>query len=195
MGKAQRSISIYIHIYISSQIHQHTSSSKAIAIPEKASKASTATMSDIYKKVGRGGAGNYYSKQDIADATKNATDIESQTSSHTHTQAHSTSSPAPEYQHTGRGGAGNWVQPSELKSHGLAQQSEDMHSTETTRPAEAPAQRVMGSSKPTYRGGRGGAGNYFDDGEEERRKREVQGRVEGDVERGLKRPERAYSGN
>jgi len=28
-------------------------------------------MSDIYKKVGRGGAGNYYSKQDIADATKN----------------------------------------------------------------------------------------------------------------------------
>merc|ERR1712093_908862 len=174
MGKAQRSISIYIHIYISSQIHQHTSSSKAIAIPEKASKASTATMSDIYKKVGRGGAGNYYSKQDIADATKNATDIESQ--------------------HTGRGGAGNWVQPSELKSHGLAQQSEDMHSTETTRPAEAPAQRVMGSSKPTYRGGRGGAGNYFDDGEEarrieeerveeERRKREVQGRVEEDVER------------
>merc|ERR1711977_548045 len=142
-------------IYISSQIHQHTSSSKAIAIPEKASKASTATMSDIYKKVGRGGAGNYYSKQDIADATKNAT---------------------------------------------------DMDSTETTRPAEAPAQRVMGSSKPTYRGGRGGAGNYFDDGEEarrieeerveeERRKREVQGRVEEDVERGLKRPERAYSGN
>merc|ERR1711939_1046329 len=172
-----------IHIYISSQIHQHTSSSKAIAIPEKASKASTATMSDIYKKVGRGGAGNYYSKQDIADATKNATDIESQASSHTHTQAHSTSSPAPEYQ-----------------------QTEDMHSTETTRPAEAPAQRVMGSSKPTYRGGRGGAGNYFDDGEEarrieeerveeERRKREVQGRVEEDVERGLKRPERAYSGN
>ncbi|PVH72069.1 hypothetical protein DL98DRAFT_611875 [Cadophora sp. DSE1049] len=63
-----------------------------------------------------------------------------------------------------------------------------------------------GSSEPTYRGGRGGAGNYFDDGEEARRieeerveeegrKREVQGRVEEDVERGLKKPERAYSGN
>lgn len=27
-------------------------------------------MSEVYKKVGRGGAGNYYSKQDIAEATK-----------------------------------------------------------------------------------------------------------------------------
>lgn len=98
------------------------------------------------------------------------------------------------------------MQPAELKSHGLAQQSEDMHSTENTRPAEAPADRVMGSSKPTYRGGRGGAGNYFDDGEEKKRieeerveeeqkAREVQGRVQEDVEKGLKRPERAYSGN
>ncbi|KAH6719961.1 hypothetical protein DL95DRAFT_145699 [Leptodontidium sp. 2 PMI_412] len=164
-------------------------------------------MSDVYRKVGRGGAGNYYSKQDIVDATKNTGDIESQTpSSTTVNTSTSHSSPAPEYLHTGRGGAGNWVQPSELKSHGLTQQSEDMHSTATTRPAEAPAQRVLGSSKPTYRGGRGGAGNYFDDGEEKRRveeeerrererEREVQGRVEEDVERGLKRPERAYGGN
>ncbi|KAK0113188.1 hypothetical protein ONS95_014886 [Cadophora gregata] len=163
-------------------------------------------MSDIYRKVGRGGAGNYYSKKDIADATKNSSDLESQTSSHTKGPNTTSHGHAPEYQHTGRGGAGNWVQPAELQSHGLAQQSEDIHSTETTRPAEAPVQRVMGSSKPTYRGGRGGAGNYFDDGEEarrleeekveeERRKREVQGKVEEDVERGLKKPERAYSGN
>ncbi|KAH7360571.1 hypothetical protein BKA65DRAFT_391243 [Rhexocercosporidium sp. MPI-PUGE-AT-0058] len=165
-------------------------------------------MSDVYRKVGRGGAGNYYSKQDIADATKNTGDIESQTPSSptTSTPSNTTSLPAPEYQHTGRGGAGNWVQPSSLQSHGLSQQPEDTHSTATTRPAEAPAQRVMGSSKPTYRGGRGGAGNYFDDGEERRRveeeerervrrEREVQGRVEEDVERGLRRPERAYGGS
>ncbi|KAH7418248.1 hypothetical protein BKA64DRAFT_762362 [Cadophora sp. MPI-SDFR-AT-0126] len=142
----------------------------------------------------------------MSEVYKKTSDIESQTSSHTSLPNNTAHSPAPEYQHTGRGGAGNWVQPSELKSHGLTQQSEDMHSTETTRPAEAPAQRVMGSSKPTYRGGRGGAGNYFDDGaearrleeekaEEERRRREVQGRVEEDVERGLKRPERAYGRN
>ncbi|KAG4432596.1 hypothetical protein IFR05_011921 [Cadophora sp. M221] len=108
-------------------------------------------MSEVYRKVGRGGAGNYYSKQDIVDATKNTGDIESQTpSTTTNTSTATQASPAPEYLHTGRGGAGNWVQPSELKSHGLTQQSEDMHSTATTRPAEAPAQRVMGSSKPTH---------------------------------------------
>lgn len=61
----------------------------------------------------------------------------------------------------------------------------------------------MGSSKPTYRGGRGGAGNYYDADEEQRRlkeeeervRKEVEGRVERDVEAGLARPERAYGGN
>ncbi|KAL2074776.1 hypothetical protein VTL71DRAFT_8555 [Oculimacula yallundae] len=165
-------------------------------------------MSDAYRKVGRGGAGNYYSKQDIADATKNANDTSSlPTTNPSSTPSASTNKPAPtpEYLHTGRGGAGNFIQPSTLQSSGLKQTSEDMHSTETTRPSEAPEQRVMGSSKPNYRGGRGGAGNYYDDGEEkrrieeereleEKRKVELAGRVEEDVERGLRRPERAYGG-
>lgn len=30
-----------------------------------------------YKKIGRGGAGNYYSKQDIDDAAKNAAEVSS----------------------------------------------------------------------------------------------------------------------
>ncbi|CZT02057.1 uncharacterized protein RAG0_09386 [Rhynchosporium agropyri] len=161
-------------------------------------------MSDVYRKVGRGGAGNYYSKQDIEEATKNANDSQTLPTTSSSTTAPQPSR-GPEYLHTGRGGAGNFIQPSSLQSSGLTQTSEDMHSTETSRPAEAPEQRVMGSSKPMYRGGRGGAGNYYDDGEEkrrieeereyeEKRMRELQGRVEVDVERGLRRPEKAYAG-
>lgn len=57
-------------------------------------------------------------------------------------------------------------------------------------------------SKPTYRGGRGGAGNYTDFAEEdrlrkeeeERVRRETEKRIEKDVEAGLARPPRAYGG-
>ena len=31
--------------------------------------------SEVYRKVGRGGAGNFYSKQDIEDATKNQNEV------------------------------------------------------------------------------------------------------------------------
>lgn len=62
---------------------------------------------------------------------------------------------------------------------------------------------AVGSSKPSYRGGRGGAGNYYEDPEverrrveeeEERRRKEMDRRVEKDVEAGLARPARAYGG-
>jgi hypothetical protein len=60
----------------------------------------------------------------------------------------------------------------------------------------------VGQSKPTYRGGRGGAGNYVDFEAEERERREEEERVRADVERqverdveaGLARPPRAYGG-
>lgn len=68
----------------------------------------------------------------------------------------------------------------------------------------APTKKVaVGQSKPTYRGGRGGAGNYYEDPaveekrreeEEERRRKEMDLRVEKDVEAGLARPARAYGG-
>jgi hypothetical protein len=32
-------------------------------------------MTDVYKKVGRGGAGNFYSKKDIEDVSKEATAV------------------------------------------------------------------------------------------------------------------------
>jgi hypothetical protein len=91
----------------------------------------------------------------------------------------------------GRGGAGNWVQPKELHSQGLSQKS-----------SQDVPQRMLGSSKPTYKGGRGGAGNYGSLEEEEKGKRELEQRrreqvekaVERDVESGLARPERTYGG-
>lgn len=91
----------------------------------------------------------------------------------------------------GRGGAGNWVQPKELHSQGLTQES-----------SPDVSQRTLGSSKPTYRGGRGGAGNYGSLEEEEKGKRELEQKrreqvekaVERDVESGLARPEKTYGG-
>jgi hypothetical protein len=60
----------------------------------------------------------------------------------------------------------------------------------------------VGQSKPTYRGGRGGAGNYTDfiaedhwrKQEEERVRLDMERKVEQDVEAGLPRPPRAYGG-
>jgi hypothetical protein len=69
----------------------------------------------------------------------------------------------------------------------------------------APTKKVpaVGQSKPTYRGGRGGAGNYYESSaadekqkaEEDERKRQVLDRmVERDVEAGLAKPPKAYGG-
>lgn len=197
-------------------------------------------MADVYKKVGRGGAGNFYSKKDAADVATNKvrvneaiattstvlqslqlqilmviiqSDLESQTQptlTADLTRAISASKPPPEYLHTGRGGAGNWVQPSELTAQGLAQVGPPDATSEAsaTSPSSASnakigvSQRVLGGAKPTYRGGRGGAGNYTDFAEEERLKkeeeervrRETEDRITRDVEAGLARPPRAYGG-
>ncbi|KAH8595557.1 hypothetical protein B0O99DRAFT_671977 [Bisporella sp. PMI_857] len=152
---------------------------------------------EVYRKVGRGGAGNFYSKKDIEQANKapSPSDLESQplpssTSIYkdddTTAPLTKTKTPLPEYVHTGRGGAGNWVAPSDLASKGLAQ---------------VPGKDIPAKDKG-YRGGRGGAGNYVDPVEEERvrkeeeekRRRENEERVAKDVEAGLARPERTYNG-
>lgn len=162
-------------------------------------------MTESYVKAGRGGAGNFYTKQELEIASKAATlhDIESQSNHQTIndlTRADITSNPPPEYLHTGRGGAGNWVQPKTLESKGFAQE-ESPNSTSTSSSLFG-TKRVAGQSKPTYRGGRGGAGNYADYEAEEKARKEaeekvrvdVERRVERDVEAGLARPPRAYGG-
>lgn len=142
-------------------------------------------------------------------------------------RALSASQPAPEYLHTGRGGAGNWLKPTDLTQAGLAQtsspdptsitptssssptaassstsSSSPPLSSASSRPGIGVSKRVLGGSKPTYKGGRGGAGNYTDFEAEERARREeeervraeMERRVERDVEAGLARPARAYGG-
>jgi hypothetical protein len=115
----------------------------------------------------------------------------------------SASRPPPEYLHIGRGGAGNWIAPSELSAQGLEQvSSPDATSTSPSNPNIAISKRVLGGAKPSYRGGRGGAGNYTDFAEEERVrreeeervKRETEQRITRDVEAGLARPPKAYGG-
>jgi hypothetical protein len=99
------------------------------------------------------------------------------------------------------------IQPSELTAQGLAQ----VASPDATSPTSPPnpsnpnisiSKRVLGGAKPTYKGGRGGAGNYTDFAEEERLrkeeaeriKRETEERITKDVEAGLARPPKAYGG-
>ncbi|PQE05435.1 hypothetical protein CJF31_00010943 [Rutstroemia sp. NJR-2017a BVV2] len=144
-------------------------------------------------KVGRGGAGNFYSKQDIDNATKSsAADLEAQSlplskQPTATTAAAVAASQPPEYQHTGRGGAGNYITPSTLSSAGLTQTTTS-HTDSTVNPAPGPAQR----SSVVYKGGRGGVGNYeFLEGEresermeEEERQREIERVVRGGVEVG-----------
>ncbi|KAL3423682.1 hypothetical protein PVAG01_05429 [Phlyctema vagabunda] len=141
---------------------------------------------EAYKKVGRGGAGNFWSKKDVVEAEGKGKgrDIEAQPTS---TSTSTTSAqPPPEYLHTGRGGAGNWVQPTELISQGLAQRAspnptdDDVatppSSSSSAQPRARPGLTSSSSSSSSipksvnipssttttarYRGGRGGAGNY-----------------------------------
>ncbi|PMD66375.1 uncharacterized protein K444DRAFT_114746 [Hyaloscypha bicolor E] len=157
-------------------------------------------MSEPYKKVGRGGAGNFYSKKDVEDVKGKGKAVDPEAlppSTADLTRAISASQIAPEYLHTGRGGAGNWLKPTDLTSSGLTQMSlpdptsitpSSPSSTEAgpSSPSSSPApshsasrpgigvsKRVLGGSKPTYKGGRGGAGNYTDFEAEERARRGV----------------------
>ncbi|QSZ30582.1 hypothetical protein DSL72_000138 [Monilinia vaccinii-corymbosi] len=171
----------------------------------------------VYSKVGRGGAGNFYSRQDVERSLgPGASDLEAQSSPPASSslisqdlRGVSTSGPRPGYQHMyiGRGGAGNL-------SAGLPQTSTCTHSSDpSVNPASlSSSERSVKASvqrqSVVYKGGRGGAGNYYlEEGEgrileEGRRRREeeigrlVLGEVDGvGVGEGcLKRPGRVYDG-
>jgi hypothetical protein len=100
-----------------------------------------------------------------------------------------------------------WVEPKSLCAQGLVQEaSPNPTSTASTTPSSSASisgtKRTAGQSKPTYRGGRGGAGNYTDFEADEKRRREekerlraeMEKRVEADIEAGLARPPRSYQG-
>ncbi|MCJ1365142.1 hypothetical protein MMC16_004262 [Acarospora aff. strigata] len=164
-----------------------------------------------YQKVGRGGAGNYYSQQDIQSATKSAEDIEAQSQTVTSTgpRAEVLAPPPQEYAHSGRGGAGNFYSPATLHATGTFAISvpgsstaptvagpsvgpvpeDSMASPTATATATSPAltstQQSTSAGAPTYYG-RGGAGNFNlnrSTGVADREKEE-EGRKEREKERG-----------
>ncbi|KAL9004356.1 MAG: hypothetical protein Q9188_002828 [Gyalolechia gomerana] len=142
--------------------------------------------SETYHKFGRGGAGNYYSKQDIQEIQKRAaTDVEAQ--SNIVREPYASDTKQPEYVHSGRGGAGNYNSASDVAER---QRSVDM--PPTTRERTVPEGRFYG---------RGGAGNLRDSEgkpEEEAGRKSNQTQQEQyemavqDVEQGLQAPEKAH---
>ncbi|CUS08531.1 unnamed protein product [Tuber aestivum] len=120
-------------------------------------------MSSEYIRMGRGGAGNMISREEIQ---KKEEDLEAQqseaTGSANQLAADQAAAPPPgEYKHMGRGGAGNWFQPSELAAQG-ATITDTVSITPTPEPA-IETQRPV-SLRPWR--GRGGAGNFAPDSEE-----------------------------
>jgi len=161
---------------------------------------------EIYKKVGRGGAGNYYTKKDIEDLDHQQKDLEAQTPSLESAAISASDLPSPpssEYHRTGRGGAGNYVPASNAN----ALDRKELTRIPSAGSGNAKVQEKIGSDK-TYRGtsGRGGAGNWRQTREEEERRLTndeeekkmagslVQQQVREDVERGLQMPSKAYLG-
>ncbi|KAI9774424.1 MAG: hypothetical protein M1840_004318 [Geoglossum simile] len=151
--------------------------------------------SGTYRNLGRGGAGNYYSKADLDNATKLAKqrtkDLEAQNTQPGAAAADDTPS-TPEYSRLGRGGAGN-VTLSALMAAATA----------------SSPQPPVDSSRTRQWSGRGGAGNFLgaeqsagDAGraaeEAMEAKMEAQHRIEEDVkvdvEKGLAPPQKAYMG-
>ena len=176
-------------------------------------------MADVYKKAGRGGAGNFYNKKSASVVVAKTHSVGAPTSSMATAQrkkddretaispqetndlarALISSKPTPDYLHTGRGGAGNMVKPSGLAGQGLEQMT-SADATSPTSPNVSISKRVLGVAKPSYRGGRGGAGSYADSAGEEKVRREeeermrvaTEERITRDVERGLSKPPLAY---
>ena len=161
-------------------------------------------MATSYRKVGRGGAGNYYSQQDIQDASKRAAevlqnllryiiayrywikDLEAQRLASSH-QASGEDNTTPRYASSGRGGAGNVTDATLLAAA--------IKDTVDVTPALQESKQ-LGSGLH----GRGGAGNYtateLASGEPEEREMQEMRREEvvKDVEAGLKPPEKAHLG-
>ncbi|KAL8941915.1 MAG: hypothetical protein Q9211_001610 [Gyalolechia sp. 1 TL-2023] len=145
--------------------------------------------SETYHKFGRGGAGNYYSKQDIQEVQKQtATDVEAQLN--IAREPHAAATNQPEYVHSGRGGAGNYNSASDP-----AERKYSVDMTPTTRERTVPEGGFYG---------RGGAGNLRDSEgkpQEEAGRKSSQTQQEQyemtvqDVEQGLRPPEKAHLAN
>ncbi|KAK4245397.1 hypothetical protein C7999DRAFT_43064 [Corynascus novoguineensis] len=143
--------------------------------------------SDVFRRIGRGGAGNFYSKQDIQAVEKaSETDLEAQDQpladlNLTRTRTAGTNSgtdPKPNYARSGRGGAGNFTFPSASASTSTsasasapaaadaqtefeaANRDEALAEADRAETAAAVAASLATKSKTGGLSGRGGAGNW-----------------------------------
>jgi hypothetical protein len=165
-------------------------------------------MDEPYHRVGRGGAGNFYSKKDISDAVsrgraaKEDVDLEAQKPGgqlpNVAPASGARSSSTLVYtarSSSGRGGAGNLVHPSSLV---LPRTTLAPASVQQTPNAAAAAAVRRPSHGGGALSGRGGAGNWAQTTlpaptpEPERRRKALDAKVSDDVEAALAAPSRAY---
>ena len=161
--------------------------------------------SEQYRKVGRGGAGNYYSPQDLGDVAKHINqvhNIEAALKSQTNirlqdVEAQAATGDTPiedpeakpsDYAHSGRGGAGNYKPTANSTAPGIAS---DLSTSIKQTPIPEGGH-----------GGRGGAGNFrgsvsLEGGQSEveranKLQQEAYAKTVEDVEKGMKPPEKAH---
>ncbi|KAK0389109.1 hypothetical protein NLU13_2684 [Sarocladium strictum] len=144
---------------------------------------------DVYRKVGRGGAGNFYSKPTTSDDANKDLEAQNPESSTIPVPLASNPAVAGQYTRAGRGGAGNYVDPSTAR---------EQQNAEETLTAKAAANVTPKVVNRMALGGRGGAGNYHQKAQEEAEKEAEKAQAEAldkkareEVDEDLKMPGKA----
>ncbi|KAL8370341.1 hypothetical protein RB595_000630 [Gaeumannomyces hyphopodioides] len=158
-------------------------------------------MSDeVYKRVGRGGAGNFYSKKDVEDvakASKVPTDLEAQTTASSLVHPPATIGGPTQYSRAGRGGAGNFYDG----GGDPATVADSVEREAEARKAQALVGASLAQPKNGGLGGRGGAGNWSDSNGsggssvppwERPTMDQLQAKIVKDVDAGLAPPPKTY---
>ncbi|KAJ0109193.1 hypothetical protein N8I77_008064 [Diaporthe amygdali] len=149
-------------------------------------------MSDVFRRIGRGGAGNFIPEKEIQEAERaqHAHDPESQKSEATAAPiAEAAAAHPPQYVRVGRGGSGNYTEPPTIAE---SQDRQDV--VERTKAAVSASQ----AGKPrTGFSSRGGAGNWTedapaDDSEEVTKQQEIADKVKEDINSSLPPPPKTY---
>ncbi|KAH8880734.1 hypothetical protein GQ53DRAFT_788507 [Thozetella sp. PMI_491] len=152
---------------------------------------------DVFRKVGRGGAGNFYSQKDVEEVQNaNTEDLEAQKPSDLPLDAAPppSSDQAGTYARAGRGGAGNFYDRA-TAADSTEQEKEVAEKAKAAIATNLAAKGRVGAT------GRGGMGNFWADSavhdaqvrqEEQKKAQEIAAKTLQDVEAGLAPPPRAY---
>ncbi|KAI4865881.1 hypothetical protein F4820DRAFT_277723 [Hypoxylon rubiginosum] len=175
-------------------------------------------MADVYRRTGRGGAGNFYSQKDVEEATKAADsskDLEAQKqhqqppadeiptdpadppSQHTTTTTSDSNNGA--YARTGRGGAGNFVDPVTAAASSPSSPPASPSSTATPAPATVARSGLSGrggagnwTTVPGEGEDGGGGGAVYDPEQERKRREALDAHILQDIRDSLPQPPRIH---